>query len=407
MVFVTGVLVVMMLGCTACGKQGDESGLDFTENFGGTEAYVTETTEFEEITETEEITEIEETVTSEQEEVLDQQEETNEYADLAIADVSDYVNVRTEPGTEGSIVGKIYDGAVAQILEITDGENGEWFKIISGNVEGYIKAEFFIYGDAAVEVIDEYVTRYIEVTCDRLNVRSERSTESARIGYVDFEERLPIVEETEEAGDAGENTEGIEWIKVAYTNGKEGYVAKQYVTIVEEFIYGKTLEEERAELEALRELEERENASEESRPQNTTTTVQPPSTTYTSNEELRRAIIDYAMQYVGDRYVHGGQSLATGTDCSGFTMLILKEFGYSIGRTPQSQYTSAGRAIDYSQVQPGDIICYSDNGGRSCTHVGFYIGNGQIVHAANSRDGVKISSATAGRNIIGVRNVID
>ena len=135
-------------------------------------------------------------------------------------------------------------------------------------------------------------------------------------------------------------------------------------------------------------------------------TVKPPSTTYSTSVELRKAIVDYAMQYLGDKYVHGGQSLATGTDCSGFTMYVLREFGISIGRTPQSQYTSAGRKISYSQIQPGDIICYSSNGGKSCTHVAFYIGNGKILHAANSRDGVKISSATYD-DIYAVRNVID
>lgn len=315
--------------------------------------------------------------------------EVSEYANLAIADVSDYVNVRTEPNTESEIVGKIYDGAVAEILEVA-GEEDDWFKIVSGNVEGYIKAEFFIYGDDAAAVIDQYVTKYIKVNVDRLNVRSEQSTESSRIGYVDFEEQLRMIE------GCGE------WIKVEYTDGKEGYVFAEYVTIVESFTYGKTIEEEQAELAAAQELAARENST---NTENTTIVVQPPSTTYSTNAELRQAIVDYAMQYLGYKYVHGGQSLATGTDCSGFTMLVLAEFGYSISRTPQGQYTSAGRAISYSEVQPGDIICYSSNG-STCTHVGFYIGNGQILHAANSNRGVVIDSATYS-TIFGVRNVID
>ena len=140
--------------------------------------------------------------------------------------------------------------------------------------------------------------------------------------------------------------------------------------------------------------------------ENTTITVKPPSTTYSTSVELRKAIIDYAMQFLGNRYINGGQSLVTGTDCSGFTMYVLREFGYSISRTPQGQYTSAGRRISYSQAQPGDIICYSSNGGRSCTHVAFYIGNGKILHAANSKDGVKISPATY-TDIYAVKNVID
>ena len=91
----------------------------------------------------------------------------DEYASLAIANVTNYVNVRTEPNTDSAVVGKIYDGAVAQILDVA-GEDQDWFRIISGNVEGYIKAEFFIYGDAAAEVVDNYVTRYAVVIADRL-----------------------------------------------------------------------------------------------------------------------------------------------------------------------------------------------------------------------------------------------
>ena len=73
---------------------------------------------------------------------------------------------------------------------------------------------------------------------------------------------------------------------------------------------------------------------------------------------------------------------------------------------PKGQYSGAGRSIDYSEIQPGDIICYSSNGGKSCTHVALYIGDGQIVHAANSRKGVIVGEADYSP-IIGVKNVID
>jgi cell wall-associated NlpC family hydrolase len=196
-----------------------------------------------------------------------------------------------------------------------------------------------------------------------------------------------------------------QWMKVLYLGNKEGYVSAEYVQILEEYTYAKTLEEERKELEEKRALEQREKVSENLVPENTEV-VPPPNTNYATNTELRSSIVNYALQYVGDKYVSGGTSLATGTDCSGFTMYVLKEFGYSISRTPQGQYTGAGRKISYSEIQPGDIICYSSNGGRSCTHVAFYIGDGKILHAANSKDGVKISSATYD-DIYGVRNVID
>ncbi len=319
-------------------------------------------------------------------------EEESEYANLAIADVSDYVNVRTEPNTDSEIVGKIYDGAVAQILSVA-GEAQDWFRITSGNVEGYIKAEFFLYGDAAADVAEEYVTRYACVKADRLNVREEPSVESPRIGYLDNEERVKLLE------NCGE------WLRVQYTGQKEGYVAAEYVTISEEFVYAKTLEEERAELAAKKALEARQRAEEQSVPE-VLGKAEFPATGYASNEELRKAIVDYAMQFLGNKYVHGGSSLETGTDCSGFTCLIYSDFGYSISRTPGGQYSSDGRNISAEEIQPGDIICYSSNGGKSCTHVALYIGDGQIIHEANSRKGVVIYEADYD-TIIGIKNVID
>lgn len=352
----------------------------------GGEVKQTESGETEDIAdETAEMTETE-TLEAETEET-----EENEYADLAIAQVSNYVNVRSLPNTDSDIVGKIYNGAVAQVLSVT-GEDHDWFQIVSGNVEGYIKAEFFLYGDAAAEVIDQYVTRYANVIADRLNVREQPSTESKRIGYIDNGERVQLLE-----------NQG-EWLRVQYTDGKEGYVSSQYVTISEEFVYGKTLEEEAKEQEERKILEERENVTEQEVAENVTIVVTEPVGTYSSNAELRSSIVNYAMQFLGNRYVHGGSSLVTGTDCSGFTSLIYKEFGYSLSRTPSGQLSSNGRSIDYSQIQPGDIICYGKGG--KCTHVALYIGNGQIIHSANSRKGVVIYQADYD-TIIGIKNVID
>ncbi len=337
----------------------------------------------------------------------------DEYANLAIANVDNYVNVRSGPDTDSEIVGKMYDGAVAQILSKA-GENEEWLRVVSGNVEGYIKAEYFIYGEAAAEVIDDYVTRYAQVCADRLNVRKEADILAERIGYVDNGESVKLLE------DCGE------WLRVQYTDSKEGYVAAEYVVIREEFVYAKSIEEERAEREAKKALEEREKESEQETPEQTAPeqqsdvrqTVQdetdasangegivPPDTSYSDNDELRASIVEYAMQYLGNVYIHGGSSLEKGTDCSGFTCFIYADFGYSISRTPSGQYSSDGRSIDYSEIKPGDIICYTSSGNK-CTHVGLYIGDGQIIHEANSRKGVIISAADYS-TILGVKNIID
>lgn len=323
--------------------------------------------------------------------VAEPEPEESEYADLAIADVNNYVNVRSQPTTEGEIVGRIYDGAVAHILAAA-GEGNDWFQIVSGNVEGYIKAEFFFYGDAAVAVVDDYVTRYATVAADRLNVRKQPDIESRRVGYIDQGEKVKILENL---GD---------WLKVQYTDSSMGYVAAQYVEMSEEFVYAKTLEEEAREQAAKKAMEERRNVSEAQAAENTAINAAPPDTAYSTNEELRAQIIAYAMQYLGNQYVHGGQTLAGGTDCSGFTSLIYKEFGYSLSRTPTGQLANAGRSVDYSQAQPGDIICYGSSG--KCTHVALYIGNGEIIHSANSRKGVIIGNADY-NTILGIKNVID
>lgn len=316
-------------------------------------------------------------------------EEESEYANLAIAQVTDYVNVRSLPSTDGEIVGKIYNGSVAQVLA-TAGDNDDWFQIISGDVEGFIKAEYFLYGEEAEAVIDQYVTYYATVLADRLNVREEQSADSRRIGYIDNGENVKVVE------DCGD------WLKVQYTDSKQGYVSAEYVSVHEEFVYAKSIEEERREEAERQALAARAQEAEQSTPE-VIGDITFPTNQYTSNEELRTAIVDYAMQYLGNKYVHGGRSLASGTDCSGFTSYIYKDFGYSLSRTPGGQYSTNGRSIGYDEIQPGDIICY---GKSKCTHVGLYIGDGQIIHSANSRKGVIISAADYD-NILAIKNVID
>ena len=309
---------------------------------------------------------------------------------FAIAQVNDYVNVRSLPSTDGEIVGRLYNGAVAQI-QSTAGDNNTWFQIISGNVTGYIKAEYFLSGEEATAVMDTYVKTYATILADRLNVRKEASASAKRTGYLEQEEQVLVLENL---GD---------WLHIQYTDTTDGYIAKEYTQLTESYLYALTPEEEATQKSIYQTRNSRIQTTETAKPENTK--IEFPATTYTSNEELRKAIVENAMQYVGDKYVHGGNSLETGTDCSGFTMLIMAEYGYSISRTPSGQYSSAGRSIDYSEIQPGDIICYTSNG-TSCTHVAFYIGDGQIVHAANSRKGVIVGKADYS-TILGIKNVID
>ena len=108
------------------------------------------------------------------------------------------------------------------------------------------------------------------------------------------------------------------------------------------------------------------------------------------SEVTGNAVIEYAKRYLGLRYVYAGRSLATGTDCSGFTSLIYKEFGVSLPKTVSGQ-VGKGTYVKKADLQKGDLVFYS-GGGRSATHVALYMGNGLVIHESNPRDGVKISS---------------
>ncbi len=345
---------------------------------------------------------------------------------LAIAHATGNINIRSGAGTDFDIVGKLQDGDALTVL----GRCNDWLQIQSGEVTGYVSAEFVIEGQQAAQLLSQVVVRTATVEADRLNIRSEANTESSRIGSADAGEALRVLEDD---GD---------WVKIS-CGGKEGFVSAEFVTVTESYPQAKSMAQLEAE-EAARKAEEARIAeearkvaeakkAEEARlaaaaaaqaqqaadgqnepqiqdapvlaeaPVEETPAIQPANTDNATTADLRASIIEYAMQYLGHKYVRGGQSLESGTDCSGFTCYVLKEFGYSLSRTPSGQYKGNGRSITLAEAQPGDIVCY---GSGSCTHVAFYIGNNQILHAANSRRGVVINEADY-QPILGVKNVID
>ena len=128
------------------------------------------------------------------------------------------------------------------------------------------------------------------------------------------------------------------------------------------------------------------------------TTADTASSTTASSGSGGSSVVDYAKQFVGNPYVWGGTSLTSGADCSGFVQSVYSNFGVSLPRTSYEQQ-NAGREVSYSEAQPGDLICY---GG----HVAIYMGDGKIVHASNSRDGIKVSNNAAYRTITSVRRLV-
>ena len=120
-----------------------------------------------------------------------------------------------------------------------------------------------------------------------------------------------------------------------------------------------------------------------------------------SGSDLGKKVAKFACQYIGNPYVSGGTSLTNGADCSGFTYRVYSNFGYNLPRT-STERRNAGTSVNYSDAQPGDLICYEG-------HVAIYIGGGMVVHASNSnpypRGGIKVNGATY-RTIIAVRRII-
>ena len=125
--------------------------------------------------------------------------------------------------------------------------------------------------------------------------------------------------------------------------------------------------------------------------------VDPSIITNATGSALGKEIATYAIRFVGNPYVAGGTSLTNGADCSGFTYAVYKDYGYKLPRTSTEQ-RSAGRGVEYSQAEPGDLICYAG-------HVGIYIGGGKIVHASSAKTGIKISYATY-KPILAVRRIV-
>lgn len=136
---------------------------------------------------------------------------------------------------------------------------------------------------------------------------------------------------------------------------------------------------------------EAEAAQQESASQDTSSedTSSSQDTASSSSSSLRQSVVNYALQFVGNPYVYGGNSLTNGIDCSGFTQQILAHFGVSIPRTAASQ-SGTGTAVSLDNIQPGDLLFYSSGSGIG--HVSMYIGNGQVVHASNPTSGIIVSS---------------
>jgi len=335
---------------------------------------------------------------SSQEEAKEKEEE-EQFSNLVIAKVNDYVNVRSVPSEEGEIVGKLYDKSVGDFIFERDG----WYKITSGNVTGYVKGEYCVTGQDAIDLAKEVGTRVATVTTTTLKVRESQGTDAPVLGLVPIDEELSVVEELDG------------WVKVDIEEGY-GYVSSDYVSLRTDFVRAESKEEEEARLEreeaakkaakeAAKKAEQKvakDKAAKAANAQGGNSQkeqqkAQPSAPAPSGGSGVGSAVVDYAMQFVGNPYVYGGSSLTNGTDCSGFVMRVYENFGVSLPHSSSADRSQGYDVGGLENAQPGDIVCYSG-------HVGIYAGNGQIVHASTSKTGIIVSNANY-RNVLAVRRI--
>ena len=292
------------------------------------------------------------------------------YSRLGIANkVSNYLNVRKKPSEDARIVGKMVKNAGCHIYNVKKG----WAKIVSGKVNGYVKAEYLTMDEEAEALAPEVGRDCVEITADMLNVRALPSTTAPIYSVCDGGEEFEIkkenvdqkflekiIEKENISDKAIEKAGGMDYLLDHMDEFICIMVDDDYAFVSKEFV------------------------KEEFSLKRANVVKYDPET---GESAETYGIVAYAMQFLGNPYVWGGESLTNGCDCSGFTMLIWRQFGKGL---PHSSAAQAGCTTSVSDPRPGDLFFYGSGG---VSHVAMYIGGGQIIHASNHRDGIKISNA--------------
>ena len=263
----------------------------------------------------------------------------------ATVDTND-LNLRTGPGLSHSVITTLSEGDIIVILSRT---NSEWFHINFHGMTGYVNTAYL-----RDILVAENFSAIGRITGDFVNVRARPNITS---------DLLATYTESTEMTVIGINNG---WYKVRH-DGLTGYVRSDFMSIVK--------------------------GTRASTNSGTATGSSGKSAVYIAppaNLPLGEKIVDYALSFLGTKYVWGGTS-PSGFDCSGLVTYVLKYFDISVERTAHDQYKNNGAAVSKSDLSPGDLVFFSSRGGSYVTHVGIYIGDDEFVHASTASTGVIVS----------------
>ena len=304
------------------------------------------------------------------------------YDNLGVSNVFNYLNVRDNPDEKkGKIIAKLPSNAGCDIL---DTSTSGWYKIRSGNITGYVKSEYILTGQQAKDKALQVAKLMAISNTDGVNVRTEPNTNSSIYTQISNSERFLVADQQDG------------WVKIEIDD-QDAYLSSDYVDVkygLEEAIkYTPVVEvadtSSKNDSKNSSKNNTKNNSGKKNSGKKNSANDGAAGSKSGSVSSKRAQIANYAVQFVGNRYVYGGTSLTNGTDCSGFTMSVMAKFGVSLPHNSGAQ-SGSGKSITSSQMRPGDLVFYSGSGGIN--HVALYIGNGQVCHASNARSGIKIST---------------
>lgn len=238
--------------------------------------------------------------------------------------------------------------------------------IYQGNKETFI----FEASESLINEKSTFKKSYILLGLEKVPVYKYPSDTSTCTDYIADAEQINILESTDD------------WYRILYEDKKSGYILKEQTT---------------------ENKEEAEKAAKAFK-QKAYIPTPAPSVAITSDAGKGQELVDCARKFIGVKYVYGGSS-PSGFDCSGLVQYVCKSIGISVNRTAASQFNN-GRAVNKKDLLPGDLLFFAKNG--RIHHVSIYAGNGQMIHAPQTGDVVKLSDFNTPyrqREFVGARRV--